>query len=48
MLHDGRYASLIMLTKLEANQLVKRSWPSKWAVWLVFVVAIAAVYVVLR
>jgi len=46
MLQDGRYASLIMLSRLHTEQLVKRTWCSKWAVWLVVMVAGAAVWLV--
>lgn len=46
MLQDGRYASLIMLSRLHAEQLVERSWCSRWAVWLVLAVAGAAVWAV--
>ena len=47
MLQDGRYASLIMLSRHHAEQLVTRTWCSRWAGWLVVMVAGGAAWAVM-
>jgi hypothetical protein len=46
MLQDGRYASLIMLSRHHAEQLVERTGCSRWAGWLVLGVAGSAGWLV--